>query len=127
MRYAAFAVVMLAGPLSPAIALEGDPERGERAFQLCYACHSVQPEERNLPGPNLNDVIGRGAAALEEFDYSDAMRAKAANGLVWTGQTLDRYLADPEAMIPGTAMAVNGIPDAQKRADVIAYLKAAGQ
>lgn len=127
MQSTAFAILMLAGLFSKASALEGDPGRGERVFQLCYACHSVQPEERNLPGPNLHGVLGRRAAALEEFGYSEAMRAKAADGLVWTEQALDRYLADPEAMAPGTLMAVNGIKDPRKRADVIAYLKAAGQ
>lgn len=106
---------------------EGDPTRGERLFQRCYACHSVQPEETNLPGPNLAGVVGRRAAALPNFDYSAPMRARGREGLRWTEEALDRYLTDPEAMVPGTLMAVNGLPKAQDRADLIAYLKAADE
>ena len=123
---AALAAGLLGAALAaPAMAGGGDPQRGERVFQRCYACHSVNPSKTNLPGPNLSGVIGRPAAALPGFRYSPAMRARGAAGLVWTEVQLDRYLSDPEAMVPGTLMAVNGLPSAQERADVIAYLKAA--
>ncbi len=105
----------------------GDAERGEREFQRCYACHSVKEGETDLTGPNLKSVIGRKAASLEGFAYSPAMRGKGAAGLVWTERTLDVYLMDPEAMVPGTVMIFNGLPDPRDRADVIAYLKRAGQ
>jgi cytochrome c len=109
----------------PAHAAEGDPVRGERAFQRCYACHSVDPDEAaKLQGPNLAGVVGRRAAGVAGFDYSGPMKAKGASGLVWTAEALDRYLADPEAFVPGTSMSVPPLEDTRERADLIAYLAA---
>jgi cytochrome c len=106
-------------------AAEGDAARGERVFQRCYACHSVDPNETaQLQGPSLFGVMGRRAAALPGFEYSEAMKARGAGGLVWTADTLDRFLADPDAFVPGTAMGLPPVPDAQARGDVIAYLSA---
>jgi cytochrome c len=106
----------------------GDAARGERAFQRCFACHSVEPDEKaTLQGPSLFKVLGRPAGAVPGFDYSDTMKAKADAGLVWDAETLDRYLADPEAMVPGTRMIVPPLADAQERADIIAYLARAGR
>jgi cytochrome c len=101
--------------------LTDDRARGERVYQQCYACHSVQPGEEGLPGPNLAGVVGR-AAGRADFDYSPALRAAATGGLVWTREALDVFLRDPEAALPGTSMSYVGLRDAQARADVIAYL-----
>ena len=58
----------------------GDAARGERAFQMCYACHSVDPHEAaRLQGPSLYRIIGRPAAAIAGFEYSKAMRQKGAD------------------------------------------------
>ncbi|MBO0766164.1 MAG: cytochrome c family protein, partial [Hyphomicrobiaceae bacterium] len=104
---------------------EGDATRGERAFQRCYACHSIDPNETaQLQGPSLLGVIGRPAATVPGFEYSEAMKAKGAAGLVWTVETIDRFIADPTAFVPGTAMSLPPLRDAQARADVIAYLSA---
>lgn len=101
----------------------GDPERGERTFQQCYACHSVDPEEIDLPGPNLAGVLGRRAGTWAQFAYSPAMRAAGSErGLVWTRGTLDAFLADPQGFMPGTSMAYVGLREPSVRADVIAYL-----
>lgn len=118
------AAVLLASPVHAA---PGDAKRGERVFLRCFACHSVKPEETKLPGPNLFGVVGRRAASLDGFEYSPAMQARGREGLVWTEAVLDRYIAEPEAVVPGTAMVMNGLTRAQDRADVIAYLKASGQ
>ena len=75
-----------------------------------------------LQGPSLFRVVGRPAASLTGFEYSDAMKAKAAAGLVWTADALDRYVADPEAFVPGTLMSVPPLRDERQRADLIAYL-----
>jgi cytochrome c len=103
---------------------EGDAARGERVFQRCFSCHSVAPAETaQLQGPSLFGVMGRPAAAVAGFDYSDAMKAKAATGLVWTADILDRFIADPDAVVPGTPMVIlPPLRDAQDRADLIAYL-----
>jgi cytochrome c len=103
---------------------EGDAARGERVFQRCFSCHSVAPSETaQLQGPSLHGVVGRPAATVAGFDYSDAMKAKAAGGLVWTPETLDRFIADPDTFVPGTPMVVlPPLRDEQDRADLIAYL-----
>ena len=110
------------------LALEGDAGRGGRAFQRCYSCHSVDPNEKaKLQGPSLCRIMGRPAAAISDFEYSDAMRAKAAAGLIWDATTLDRYVADPENFVPGTRMSAPPLRDDQERADLIAYLALCGR
>jgi cytochrome c len=98
-------------------------------FQRCYACHSVDPSETaQLQGPSLYRVIGRPAASVAGFEYSDAMKAKGAAGLIWTADALDRFIAAPEAFVPGTAMVVlPPLHDAQDRAALIAYLSSAAR
>lgn len=121
-RTARLALIVLAlGAAAPAAAQDA----GEEAFSYCIACHSVNRSDRGLPGPNLAGVIGRKAGALPDFAYSPAFRASAsAKGIVWTDAMLDRYIADPEAMIPKSAMTFNGVEDAADRRAVIGYLKA---
>lgn len=119
-------LLLVVAAASPALA-DGDVARGERVFDRCYACHSVDPAEAGLPGPNLHGVIGRRAASLPDFDYSPALRAKGAAGLRWTAAAIDAYLADPAAFVPDGRMAVNGLPAARDRADVIAYIRHAGE
>jgi cytochrome c len=105
----------------------GDPTRGERVFQRCFACHSIDPSEKSmLQGPTLYRIMGRPAAAIPGFVYSDAMRRKGADGLVWDAATLDRYIADPEGLVPGTAMSAPPLRDEQERADLLAYLGRSG-
>jgi cytochrome c len=112
---------------TPAHADAGDPQRGRRVFQKCYACHSVDPGETNLPGPNLNGVIGRKAASLPGFEYSNAMIAAGQSGVVWDEATLDRFIGDAERVMPGTIMGFPGLKDPVERADVIAYLRASAR
>jgi len=108
-------------------AVEGDAGRGERVFQRCYSCHSVDPNDKSkLQGPSLHRIMGRPAAAIPDFEYSDAMRGKAAAGLVWDAAALDRFIADPESLVPGTRMTTPPLRDDQERADLIAYLTLAG-
>jgi cytochrome c2 len=79
--------------------------------------------EDNLPGPNLRDVLGRRAGTLPNFEFSPAMiEAGTARGLVWTRETLDAFLADPQSMVPGTTMTLVGLVNADDRRDVIDYL-----
>jgi cytochrome c len=116
--------------LLPAVASAagaGDAVRGERTFQRCYSCHSVDPAETaKLQGPSLYRIMGRPAAMVPGFEYSDAMRKKGAAGLVWDAATLERYVADPEDVVPGTSMGAPPLRDEQERADLIAYLALSG-
>ena len=122
-------VAALGTPLPGAAghAEDGNAARGQRAFQRCFACHSVDPDEpAKLQGPNLSKLLGRPAAQRPGFAYSQAMRNAAAAGLVWDAATLDRYLADPDSVVAGTAMSVPPVRDAQERADLVAYLARSG-
>jgi cytochrome c len=107
-----------------ALAAPGDATRGQRQFQGCTACHSLEPNQ-NLSGPSLSGMIGRKAGGLESFSrYSDAMKS---SGVVWNDKALDAWLADPQHVIPGNQMPFPGIKNPQQRADVIAFLKEASK
>ena len=100
----------------------GDPEAGAQVFRTCAACHTLEPGAHRT-GPSLAGVLGRKAGTAEGFQrYSDALRSA---DLVWREEALDRFLADPQAFLPGNRMTFPGIRDAQARADVIAYLQTA--
>jgi cytochrome c len=99
------------------------PGAGERAFQKCYSCHDLAAETEGLAGPSLDSVVGRRAAAEPGFDYSPALKRFAAENPVWTEPLLDRFIADPEAVVPGTSMTFTGMRDPQERAALIAYLR----
>jgi cytochrome c len=116
-----FSVFSVVISLSLAAAQERD--EGERAFQKCYSCHSVDRAEQNLSGPNLAGVMGRRAGALPGFAYSSAMKKAGADGLTWGEETLDRYLADPLETIPDTTMSFPGLRSAGERRAVIGYLR----
>lgn len=118
---AALAAAFLAA--TPARA-EGDAAAGKKAFRKCAACHTVQAGKNRL-GPTLAGIIGRTAGTVEGFKYSKAMTEFGAGGGVWDEAAVDAYLADPKGFIKGNKMAFPGLKDAQERADVIAYLKAA--
>ncbi len=100
-------------------ALSGDADHGKIIFNRCAACHSIKAGE-NRVGPSLNGVIGRTAGTVAGYTYSTANKT---SGIVWSEQKIFDYLLKPAAMVPGTKMAFPGLPAAQDRADVIAYLK----
>jgi cytochrome c len=105
---------------------EGDAAKGKAAFAKCAICHQVGPGAKTLVGPELNNIVGRKAASVANYpSYSAGMKKLGAEGFVWTEQNIDKWIADPKAMIPDSPMslAFQGIPDAAERADIIAYLK----
>jgi len=104
--------------ISSAAYADGDAAAGKSVFNKCAICHSPAPG-KNSVGPSLFGVVGRHSASVEGFKYSDAM--KAANK-TWDEATLDVYLTDPKAMIPGTKMTFPGLAKAEDRANLIAYL-----
>ena len=113
------AALLLLLPRSPALGADGDPTRGEQIYHRCQGCHSI---DANRVGPRHAGLFGRHAGSLDDYNYSDAMRV---SGVVWDESTLDQFLTAPRKFIPGTKMPFAGIPDAQERADLIAYLKKA--
>jgi cytochrome c len=116
-----FAVLLLVPMLLPAsVAAE---ENGARAFTPCRACHSLDPAERNLPGPNLSGLLGRAVAGNTDFDYSPVLRKARDEGLRWDAKRLDAFLADPAAMFPGLWMSMRGIEDAAERKALVKFLE----
>jgi cytochrome c len=115
-----FVAVLLSVIIRPAVAA-GDAKRGAQLFGQCRACHSTEPGE-HLTGPSLAHAWNRKAGTAEGFvRYSDALKR---SGVAWNEASLDKWLADPAAFVPGNAMTFPGIKNAQAREDVIAYLKA---
>jgi cytochrome c len=97
----------------------GDPARGEAIYARCLACHALAYDRT---GPRHCGLFGRRAGSVNGFAYSDAMKRSR---IVWNEQTLDRFLANPLAAVPGTAMGYAGVEDPGERADLIAYLERA--
>ena len=112
-------LLLLALIASPAA---GQQSAGERAFQRCYACHDVGPDAPALQGPSLRGVLGRRAGTLPGFEYSAALREAGARGLAWDATTLDRYLEDPAAFVPGGRMEGVWVRDPAERRVLIDWL-----
>ena len=98
---------------------DGDAARGEKRFEECAACHATERGVNNV-GPSLYGVFDRKAGEAAEFRYSPALKR---SGIVWTAQTLDTFIADPQKVVPANRMPYAGLPDADGRADLIAYLQ----
>ena len=99
--------------------MTGNAAAGKAVFAQCRTCH-VTDAGVNKTGPSLAGIIGRKSGSAPGFTYS---AANASSGLVWTKEKLFQYLEKPQRVIPKTKMIFAGLPDAQKRADVIAYLE----
>jgi cytochrome c len=97
-------------------------EAGARLFEPCRACHSLEPGERGLPGPNLSGLLKRKVGADDAFDYSPALRRARDEGLGWDEARLDRFLTDPAAMFPGLWMATRGIEEVADRRALVRFL-----
>jgi cytochrome c len=97
-------------------------ENGARLFASCRACHSLDPAERGLPGPNLAGLIGRKIGGDAAFDYSPVLRKARDEGLRWDARRLDTFLADPAEMFPGLWMSMRGIEDAAERQSLVSFL-----
>jgi cytochrome c len=94
----------------------GDATRGEQIYQSCQDCHSL---DENEVGPKHRGVVGRVAGTVPGYNYSAALKNSK---IVWSEATLDQWLTDPQAFVPGSRMAFR-LTDAKDRADVIEYLK----
>lgn len=105
-----------AAPAAVGDPVSGDAVRGKAQYQACEACHSI---DDNDLGPRHRGVVGRRAGSVSDYAYSAALKH---SGLTWDEKTLNRWLINPTGLVPGTKMFFQ-IPDAQVRADIIAYLK----
>lgn len=102
--------------------ISGDAESGERVFRKCMACHAVGEGAENKVGPVLNGIVGRAVAAVDGFQYSAALKEKAAEVEAWTPAEIAAFLEAPRDYAPGTKMAFAGLRQQEERDDVIAYL-----
>jgi cytochrome c len=106
--------------VATAVWAAGDASKGKEIFlRTCINCHSTEIGVNKI-GPSLHGVVGRKVAIVPDFVYSDALKATRKT---WTEAELDTYLADPRGAMHGVKMFFKGLPDADQRADVIAYLK----
>jgi cytochrome c len=113
-------LLLSAQPFLAAAALaRGDPARGEAIYGRCQACHALA---YNRTGPMHCGLFGRRAGSVPGFAYS---RAMVRSKIIWSEKTLDRFLANPTRVVPGTTMGYAGIPDRRERADLIAWLRLA--
>jgi cytochrome c len=112
--------LVLAALAAGTAAAPADVAAGERVYARCQACHALAYDRT---GPRHCGLIGRRAGSVPGFAYSDAMKKSR---IVWSAATLDRFLANPTAAVPGTTMGYAGVTDAKERADLIAYLAGAG-
>lgn len=97
-----------------------DVAHGEQVYARCLACHALASDR---VGPRHCGLLGRRAGTVPGFAYSPAMKRSK---LTWDEKTLDRFLAKPLKVVPGTSMTYDGVSDAKDRRDLIAYLREAG-
>lgn len=120
--FAALAALALAVPHRAGMAQTAPAlPAGDKLFIMqCAACHSTVAGETRV-GPSLHHIFGRAAGAEADFAYSDALRQRGADGLIWTTENLDAWLADSGAFVPGSVMNFHQA-DPQKRAAIVGYL-----
>ena len=99
-----------------------DAKKGEAVFRPCRACHTLDATKKK-PAPPLKGIVGRKAAAVPGYAYSDAMQQAARNGLVWTEANLAAYLESPDTFLPQGVMAYSGVKNEGDLKDLVAFLK----
>ena len=102
---------------------KADPAKGQANVKACAACHNFEKGAANKVGPVLWNVVERIKGSAEGFNYSAALKERAAKGEHWTYENLDGFIENPKAYLAGTAMGYAGLGDPVKRAEVIAYLR----
>jgi cytochrome c len=115
-RAAALLIALLAAGAARA---DGDAARGQAKFGDCAACHKLEAGANNV-GPSLHGIFIRKAGEIADFRYSPAMKR---SGITWTPETLDKFISDPQVMVPANRMPYAGMASAGDRADLIAYLQ----
>lgn len=120
--FAALACLIIAASPCPALASSDDDDDLDvpEAAHVCLSCHAFRPDQPELEGPPLWGVVGRSVASVEGYEYSGALRAKGGS---WTRERLDRWIAGPVAVTPGTTMTLGGVRNAADRKVVLDFLE----
>lgn len=116
---AAATLIFATSGVTAADAGPADPAKARVAFQACAACHSDKAGVTRM-GPSLSGVFGKPAAQAKGFRYSPAL---AKSKLRWDRKTLDAFIANPKAVVPGNRMSYPGVSDPAKRAAIIDYMQ----
>jgi cytochrome c len=98
---------------------DADLANGARQYRRCQACHTIDAGGANRAGPNLHGVMDSPAAQVEGFAFSTAL---TDSGLIWDAATMDSWLENPRALVPGNRMSFAGLRDADARRDLIAHI-----
>ena len=122
MMRALFLVITCLGLMAGAALADGDMVAGEKVFQRCMSCHVVV-DNTSKKGPTLRGVVGRPAASVDGFAYSDGLKAFGASGAVWDEATLDKFLQDTIGFVKGMRMVIAPVRRDADRANLIAFLK----
>lgn len=112
------AIIIAAAP-----GLAADASRGEQLFVECASCHTLEKGVHNV-GPSLAGLFQRKAGGFDDYRYSPAMKR---SNITWTAEELDKFIADPQTIVPANRMPYAGMTNATDRADLIAYLQKAAQ
>lgn len=107
------------GEISPLLA-DASVSEGEKLTRRCSSCHAFEKGGPNKTGPGLWNIVNAEKAAHEGYSYSDALKSMGGQ---WTYENLNAFLYDPKAYVEGTKMAFRGLPKAEDRADLIAYMR----
>ena len=119
-----FTVVAAAAALlaSVGVAAAQDAANGEKVFNRCKACHAVGEGAKNKVGPQLNGIVGRMAASVADYKYSNPATEHASVTGEWDEAELVEYLADPSAFLGGRSKMAFKLAKEDERKDVVAYL-----
>ena len=120
-RATLFSTLALLASFAPALAAEEQGDDGQVAYNnACRTCHSFKEGDNRL-GPTLHGIVGRKAGSIEGFAFSPAMKS---SGITWDEANLDKFIANPEAVVNGNGMKpFGGVADAGERKKIVDYLK----
>ena len=120
-RVALVSGIAYLGLCTLSVSEDAEATSGQLMFNnACRTCHSIRGGDNRL-GPHMRGIVGRKAGSLPNYSYSSAMRA--AN-FVWDEENLERFIANPDGIVPGNSMKpYGGLASAESRAKLVAFLK----
>ncbi len=115
------AILLFGSTLSISSQAQTTGKHGKELFdKRCGGCHAL---DRDKEGPRLGGVYGRAAGAVASFQYSGPLQKSK---ITWTDETLDKWLTDPEKMVPDSDMAFH-VENPDERREIISFLKSSGK